>query len=198
MITKDAVKRVEWGTSGTVQFQIYDDDGTLISDYSGIEFSSSDESVATVDSGGVISCGMTVGCCVITATRAEDGVTASLYLEVGINESTVEAISNLTPSWKVKQRAITTTLDGTTYTEALAFWDADGESQTSLSGATFSSSDTTIATVTSAGVVSYGMKAGLAIITVTSDALAGGEQQVIVLVIGGTSGSSAWVEYTGS
>jgi len=133
-------------------------DGTQLDLTSGTTYATSDATIATVSAGGLVTA-VAPGAATITATNTASGKTGTTAVTVTAPALVSIALSPVTP------------IVGINTTQALTVTStfADGTNAVTTSGATFTSSDATIARIDTAGVVT-GVGAGTALITAVDTA----------------------------
>jgi uncharacterized protein YjdB len=168
LIIKSGGQSITVGNNFNFEAQLVGTDGTIIPITSGITYSSSNTDVATFTGAAVFGKGQ--GTATVTATYTYNGVTYTASVPLAIqNPSTIFTVNPWTIWWEA---------DGSEFELNTIYFG------TATPSYTYSSSDASIASVTSSGVVKV-LKAGSCVITVTATNLTGSPSvQVPVLVFG--------------
>lgn len=170
MVIKSGGQAVTVGNTFTFEAQLVGTDGSIIPITSGITYSSSATSVATFSGSTVTAAGQ--GTATVTASYTYNGVTYTAQVPLSIQApQTVFAVNPWTIWWEA---------DGTEFELNPIYLG----NPTTMPTYTYTSSDPTIASVTSAGVVKV-LKAGSCVVTVKATNLSGSPTvEVPVLVFG--------------
>jgi len=168
LIIKSGGQSLTIGNNFNFEAQLVGTDGTIIPITSGITYSSSNTDVATFSGTAVYGKGQ--GTATVTASFSYNGTTYTASVPLAIQApSTVFAVNPWTIWWEA---------DGTEFELNTIYFG------TSAPTYTYSSSDASVASVTSAGIVKV-LKAGSCVVTVTATNLTGSPSiQVPVLVFG--------------